>query len=159
MSKAIVLAAGKGTRLQTEGITLPKVIDLSQIYTQEEYTIPIQLDSELTNVSGVTQATVTIKISGLTTRTLEVETGSIEQINVPEGYTADVVTQTFQVQIRGEDADAVAAVIPSQLRVVADLSGVTATGSQTVPAQVYLDGSSDMGVVGSYRVSVSVRRG
>ena len=70
-----------------------------------------------------------------------------------------MVTQTFQVQIRGEDADAVAAVIPSQLRVVADLSGVTATGSQTVPAQVYLDGSSDMGVVGSYRVSVSVRRG
>ena len=58
-----------------------------------------------------------------------------------------------------ERADAVAAVIPSQLRVVADLSGVTATGSQTVPAQVYLDGSSDMGVVGSYRVSVSVRRG
>ena len=140
-------------------ITLPKVIDLSQIYTQEEYTIPVQLDSELTNVSGVTQATVTIKISGLTTRTLEVETGSIEQINVPEGYTADVVTQTFQVQIRGEDADAVEAVIPSQLRVVADLSGVTATGSQTVPAQVYLDGSSDMGVVGSYRVSVSVQRG
>ena len=26
MSKAIVLAAGKGTRLQTEGITLPKVM-------------------------------------------------------------------------------------------------------------------------------------
>ncbi len=157
--KTITVAGSADALSGLNEITLPKVIDLSQIYTQEEYTIPIQLDSELTNVSGVTQATVTIKISGLTTRTLEVETGSIEQINVPEGYTADVVTQTFQVQIRGEDADAVAAVIPSQLRVVADLSGVTATGSQTVPAQVYLDGSSDMGVVGSYRVSVSVRRG
>src|SRR5699024_7825784 len=45
------------------------------------------------------------------------------------------------------------------LRVVADLSGVTDTGNQTVPAQVYLDGSSDMGEVGSYQVSETIRRG
>lgn len=154
-----ITVAGSASALEglTE-ITLPKIIDLSQIYTQEEYTIPIQLDSELTNVSGVTQATVTVKLSGLTSRTIEVETGSIEQANLPEGYTANVVTQSFQVQIRGEDAEAVEAVIASQLRVVADLSGVTAVGSQTVPVQIYLNGSSDVGVVGSYRVSVSVQR-
>ena len=154
-----ITVAGSASALEglTE-ITLPKIIDLSQIYTQEEYTIPIQLDSELTNVSGVTQATVTVKLSGLTSRTIEVETGSIEQANLPEGYTATVVTQSFQVQIRGEDAEAVESVIASQLRVVADLSGVTAVGSQTVPVQIYLNGSSDVGVVGSYRVSVSVQR-
>lgn len=157
--ESIVVAGSADALSGLTEITLPKSIDLSQIFTQEEYTIPIQLDSELTNVSGVTQATVTVKLNGLTTRTLEVETGSIERANVPEGYTAEVVTQTFQVQIRGADEEAVNAVIPSQLRVVADLSGVTATGSQTVPAQIYLDGSSDVGVVGSYRVSVSVQRG
>ena len=107
-------------------------------------------------MSGVTQATVTIKISGLTTRTLEVETGSIEQINVPEGYTADVVTQTFQVQIRGEQ-EAVDAVIPSQLRIVADLSNA-GRGNQTVDAKVYLDGSSNVGVVGEYKIVVNVQR-
>lgn len=157
--ESIVVAGSADALSGLTEITLPKSIDLSQIFTQEEYAIPIQLDSELTNVSGVTQATVTVKLNGLTTRTLEVETGSIERANVPEGYTAEVVTQTFQVQIRGADEEAVNAVIPSQLRVVADLSGVTATGSQTVPAQIYLDGSSDVGVVGSYRVSVSVQRG
>ena len=157
--ESIVVAGSADALSGLTEITLPKSIDLSQIFTQEEYTIPIQLDSELTNVSGVTQATVTVKLNGLTTRTLEVETGSIERANVPEGYTAEVVTQTFQVQIRGADEEAVNAVIPSQLRVVADLSGVTATGSQTVPAQIYLDDSSDVGVVGSYRVSVSVQRG
>lgn len=156
--KTITVAGSADALSGLTEITLPKIIDLSQIYTQEEYTIPIQLDSELTNVSGVTQATVTVKLSGLTSRTIEVETGSIEQANLPSGYTADVVTQSFQVQIRGEDAEAVNSVIASQLRVVADLSGVTAVGSQTVPVQIYLNGSSDVGVVGSYRVSVSVRR-
>ena len=156
--KSITVAGSASALEGLAEITLPKIIDLSQIYTQEEYTIPIQLDSELTNVSGVTQATVTVKLSGLTSRTIEVETGSIEQANLPEGYTATVVTQSFQVQIRGEDAEAVESVIASQLRVVADLSGVTAVGSQTVPVQIYLNGSSDVGVVGSYRVSVSVQR-
>ena len=156
--KSITVAGSASALDGLTEITLPKIIDLSQIYTQEEYTIPIQLDSELTNVSGVTQATVTVKLSGLTSRTIEVETGSIEQANLPEGYTATVVTQSFQVQSRGEDAEAVESVIASQLRVVADLSGVTAVGSQTVPVQIYLNGSSDVGVVGSYRVSVSVQR-
>ena len=48
---------------------------------------------------------------------------------------------------------------PNQLRIVADLqNAVAATGSQTIPVKVYLDGRSDVGVVGDYNIVISIRR-
>ena len=64
--------------------------------------------------------------------------------------------------IRGSQ-DAVDQVIPSQIRIVADLSEMgeesIATGTQTVPVKVYLDGTGDVGVVGTdYNVTVTITR-
>ena len=99
---------------------------------------------------------MTITVDGLTTATLEVD--NIELINKPAGYTATAVTQSRQVQIRGSE-EAVASVSPSQLRIVADLGqAVAATGTQTIPVKVYLDGRSDVGVVGEYNIVVSISR-
>ena len=118
-------------------------------------TFPIDVGTHLENVSGVAEATVTVKITGLTTRSLEVD--NISFVNVPEGYTPEKVTLSCLVQIRGEE-EAVNAVIPSQLRMVADLKDA-GPGSQTVNATVYLDGSSSVGVVGGdYKVVVNLRR-
>lgn len=131
-------------------------IDLSKVLGSDILTFQIPLAAELTNVSGVTEASVQVSIRGLTTATLEVD--NIEFINVPEGYTPQKVTQTRQVQIRGE-AEAVASVTQSQLRIVADLdNAVAAAGTQTIPVKVYLDGRSDVGVVGDYNIVVSITR-
>ena len=49
--------------------------------------------------------------------------------------------------------------VSSQVRIVADLSNLDlSTGSRTVPVKVYLDGSSEVGVVGEYNISISVSR-
>ena len=132
-------------------------IDLAQIFgTREVLSLPIDLDSSLTNVSGITEAAVTVTIHGLTTRILQVS--NISFINKPEGYQADAVTQSCSIQIRGSQ-EAVEAVTASQLRIVADLSEMElSTGSQTIPVRVYLDGSSDVGVVGEYNIVVSLTR-
>ena len=127
-------------------------VDLYQVFTSEDVTFPVQLSPELTNVSGVTEVTVTVAIKGLSTKVLEAN--KIELINVPEGYAAEAITQTCSIQIRGAQ-EAVDAVLASQLRIVADLSDRTA-GSQTVPVKVYLDGSSEVGVVGDYNIVVSI---
>ena len=120
-------------------------------------TFPISLASELTNVSGVAEATVTLSIEGLATTTLEVD--NIELIHCPEGYAAEAVTQTRQVQVRGA-ADAVGTVTASQILIVADLeNAVAATGTQTIPVKVYLNGRNDVGVVGDYNIVVSITRG
>ncbi|MEA4954964.1 MAG: CdaR family protein [Pseudoflavonifractor sp.] len=131
-------------------------IDLSKVLGSDVLTFPISLTSELSNVSGITEATVDISVKGLSTKTLEVD--NIELINIPSGCSAQSVTQSRQVQIRGEE-NAVAGVSASQLRIVADLTqAVAATGTQTVPVKVYLDGRSDVGVVGEYNIVVSISR-
>lgn len=131
-------------------------VDLAKVLGNDTLTFPISLAPELTNVSGVTEAAVSLSIEGLTTATLEVD--SIELIHKPEGYHAEAVTQTRQVQIRGT-AEAVGEVTASQLRIVADLeNAVAATGTQTIPVKVYLNGRNDVGVVGDYNIVVSITR-
>ena len=132
-------------------------IDLSKVFgTWQVFQMPIDLDPSLTNVSGITEATVTVTIHGLTTRILQVS--NISFINRPDGYQAEAVTQSCSIQIRGSQ-EAVEAVTASQIRVVADLSEMElSTGSQTIPVRVYLDGSSDVGVVGEYNIVVSLTR-
>lgn len=131
-------------------------INLSDVFGSLTQSMPIQLDSALTNVSGITEANVTVTIKGLTTKVLQVN--NISFINKPSGYQANMVTQSCSVQIRGTQ-EAVEAVTSSQLRIVADLSEVElATGNQTIPVKVYLDGSSDVGVVGDYNIVISITR-
>ena len=127
------------------------------IYNTNTLTRSIKLSPELTNVSGVTEATVTVTIQGLNSRVVEVD--NIEIINTPEGYTAERVTRSVTLQIRGNQ-EAVGAVLPSQLRIVADLKDINVVpGSQTVPVKVYLDGSSGVGVVGNYNIVISITQG
>ena len=61
----------------------------------------------------------------------------------------------MQVRGRAEDLDLIDA---SQIRVVADLSSITSTGTFPVPARVYLDAGGAAGVLGSYTVVVNVSR-
>ena len=131
-------------------------IDLSQVFGTLTQKMPINLDGTLENVSGPAEATVTVRVEGLSTKTLEAD--NIEVINKPEGYEANPVTQSLTVLVRGtqETLDAVTA---SQIRIVADLARLDlSTGTRTVPVRVYLDGSSDVGVVGEYNISISISR-
>ncbi|WP_297198687.1 CdaR family protein [uncultured Flavonifractor sp.] len=129
-------------------------IDLSDVYSTNTFTKEIALSPELTNVSGITEVTVTVSIQGLTTRTMKVS--NIELINAPEGYTPEAITKSCSVLIRGPEEE-VNKITESQLRIVADLSTTDpSTGSRTVPVKVYLDGSSNVGVVGDYSISVSL---
>lgn len=140
-----------------EKITIGE-IDLSKVVTTKEFTFPIQLASELTNESGIAEITVKATIEGLTTREFDVD--NIQLINVPEGYTAEAVTQSRTVMVRGQE-EKVNAIFKSQLRVVVDVSAgipTAAMGRYDIPAKVYLDGSSDVGIVGSYNISVSLSR-
>lgn len=129
-------------------------IDLSDVYGTNTFVKEIELSPELTNVSGITEVTVTVTIQGLATRTMKVD--NIEIINTPGGYEAEAITKSCSVLIRGPEEE-VNKVTESQLRIVADLSNTDpSTGSRTVPVKVYLDGSSKVGVVGDYSISVSL---
>ena len=148
------------TPLEGSSITLGE-IDLSQVIQDgQTYTFPIELSPELTNDSGITQAIVTITVSGLETKT--VETSNIQIINTPEGFTADPVTQSLQVQVRGP-ASSLEDVEGYQLRVVVDLEGENLRQAQfPFTPRIYLDGDGKCGVVssgasGGYIVVVNIQ--
>lgn len=129
-------------------------IKLSDVYGTNVFTKEIELSPELTNVSGITEVTVTVTIEGLATRTVKVD--NIELINAPAGFLPEAITKSCSVLIRGPEEE-VDRITESQLRIVADLSATDPTsGSRTVPVKVYLDGSSSVGVVGEYAISVSL---
>lgn len=131
--------------LEGKTITVGK-IDLSQVVQEEQvFVFPIELSTELSNDSGITQATVTVTIKGLETKM--VETSNIDIINTPDGFTANAVTQSLQVKVRGP-ADALETVEGYQVRVVVDLEGQNLRQAQfPFTPKIYLDGDSRCGVV------------
>ena len=94
--------------------------------------------------------------------TKTVETSNIQIINTPEGFTADAVTQSLQVQVRGP-ASSLADVDGYQLRVVVDLEGENLRQAQfPFTPRIYLDGDGKCGVVssgtsGGYIVVVNIQ--
>ena len=118
------------------------------VITQE-----IPLSHDLISVDGVTEVTITITVSGLVTKTLEVTSFSLQ--NVPEGFKATIQTKSLYVVVRGTEEE-LARISTSNLRVVADLSDVyTAAGQYTVNAIIYFDSIGGSGVVGTdYQLAI-----
>lgn len=130
-------------------------ISLSDVVGTNTFTPPIALDPSLTNESGLTTATIKVTVEGLDTEVFAVN--NIRTTNLPEGYNAETITKSVLVTVRGPAED-LANIDASQIRVVANLSGVTTEGSQQVRAYVYLDGTSTVGVIGEYSISVNISR-
>lgn len=130
-------------------------IDLAKVVGTNTFTFPISLDPSLENVSGETDATVTVTVKGLDTKVFTVDNISI--IQPANGYTGVAVTQEKQITVRGKTED-LEAVDASQLRIVADLTDYTSTGQISVPVRVYLDTNRSVGVIGEYSIVVNISR-
>lgn len=144
--------------LTDSSITLA-TINLANVNDGDELVYTIPLADELTNLSNVTDVTVTISLpSNLTTKTLNVT--EINWIGLPDGWNAQMVTQILPIEIRGytyllDD------VTEENLRVVVDLKDVTlSAGQYTMPVRIYLDSvgtAEQIGVMGTdYKVVVSI---
>ena len=155
--KSVILAGDKALLDAYNTITLDP-IDLSQVVSTATFERKIPISSELTNLSNVTAATVTVTVSGLATRTISVGADRIEFINGPEGYNVTAVNQSVSVLLRGVQ-ESLDLVMENNIRIVANLENVSASaGTYKVSAAVYVDGFDDVGAVGEYKLIVSVKR-
>lgn len=116
----------------------------------------IILPDGVTNLTGTTSADVTVEVLGLETRSFTVN--NISYTGLPEGYTAEVITQSLPVTLRGSAAD-LDAIRAENLTAVADLSEVSHTGDMTVTVRIRVDGFPNTGAIGSYQIAISVSRG
>lgn len=164
LSQESLTVAGSKTAveaIQSEGSIVLGTIDLGTVHDGDVITFDIALTDELTNISGVTQATATIDLDdSLKSKTVEVT--NIDCISPPDGWAAKALTQMVEVEVRGSQ-ELLDAVTPDKIRVVADLKDINqAAGQYTVTANVYLDsvGTRDqIDVVGrDYKIVVSLYR-
>ena len=148
----------KGSAEDLEGMNSLNVgnIDLSTVPTNKAYTgtFNIVLPDNLTNMTGEETAAVTVELKNLKEKTLRVT--NLELANTPSNLKASLGTVSLQIKVRGP-SDVMDAVTASSIRAVADLDSIgTSTGQFNVPVDVYVDGFSGVGAMGSYSVLVSI---
>ena len=124
----------------------------------EEMSFTIKFDNELNNDTGITEALVTVEISGLSTRTFTV--GNIQKGTPPEGFDAEIVSEQLTVTLRGieEELEKISA---DDIAAIIDWSDFNAAvGNQELPAKIRvdLDGVSSVGAIFDYTVSVDVKK-
>ena len=149
---ASIVVSGEASLLNDVDRLVLDSFDLSQLGGNEVYHYVIQLPEGCTNLSGVTRATLTISFIDLIQDTRTATEFQAE--NVPEGKSVTILTDELTVRIQGTAAD-VAAVHDRDITVRADLQEVSAaSGTYTVPAEILISTGGDVGVVGTYQVTV-----
>lgn len=129
-------------------------VNLSEIDKATDQTYTISLPEGVTNQTGVTEATVSIRFNGLTTREFTIE--DIQSLNVPEGMTADIINAMLTVKVRGPSAE-IALLEAEDISVTVDFANAEA-GTATYKATIVINESfPNVGAVGPHSVSATVQ--
>ena len=94
-----VTLAGDSSILSGMNKIVLDTIDLTDFSSTLTETYPIAINNELRNVTGVTEAKVTLEVVGLETRSFRVS--NLSYINSADGTNVEILTEGLDVQIRG----------------------------------------------------------
>ena len=147
-----------GSDTVLENLTELKIgtVDLGLLNSSKQDVYQILPPLGVTNLTGVTEATVTIKFPELQRKTLSVS--KITLINVPAGLSAELVTKALNITVRGPEA-LISKMTALDISISVDLSNAQ-KGTFTAPAQIVMGpGFSDVGALGTYSVTVSLEDG
>lgn len=131
-------------------------IDLTDFASTFSETYKIIVSDELSNLSGITEATVNVEIVGLSTKEYRISASNLSYINVTEGYNADILSEGLTVVLRGTE-EQLNEIRNENLRAVADLADYDeSVGSYNAPVKIYVDGFTDVGAVGEYTILIEL---
>ena len=129
-------------------------INLSELDRSQDVTFPITLPEGVTNETGITEVTASVRFVGVNTR--EMSVANIEIRNVPEGMEVDLITKKLTVIVRGPTG-MVSNLTEEDLSVAVDFTDAE-EGSSTFKATVHFSEEfQKMGAVGTYSVSATVK--
>ena len=145
-----IQVAGSTATLENLNQLVIGTVDLTDFAETTTITFPITLDNNIRNLTGTTEATVTVTVSGLETKKFTVTNITLT------GGSGELQTTQKEIVVRGTAED-LAKITAENIRIVADLTEyASATGTIEVPARVYVDGFEKAGAVGDYTVSVTL---
>ncbi len=131
-------------------------IDLNDFEKTLSMTYTIPIDNEMNNLTGVTEAKVTVEIVGLETKTFKVK--NISCTNVTEGYNAEIISESIDVVMRGTP-EQLAQLKAENIRAVADLTDYNESAGQFMPSvKIVVDGFTDIGAVGENTISIEIKK-
>ena len=118
-------------------------------------TFEIVLDEGLTNLTGVTEANVSISFPGLAIR--EFAVNDIQALNVPEGLVHELAAKVLKVSVRGP-VDVVNRMTMSDIGVTIDFADMS-VGTATFKAEVVIDDTKfpGVGAIGTYNVAATLQ--
>ena len=132
-------------------------VDLAAFQSSYTHTFAITLADEVQNLTGVTEAKVTVEVRG--THTKSFTTDNISFKNVTNGYSAKIDTKSIEITLRSKDTAALDKVKSDDISVVVDLKDFgTTTGQIIANGTVYISGVENVGAVGDIRVSVTITK-
>ncbi|MDR3311031.1 MAG: hypothetical protein LBS90_06755 [Oscillospiraceae bacterium] len=137
-------------------------IDLTSFDTEFDGVLPIIVPDALRNISGETEALVTVRFkkdADIAVRDFEVSTKKIILLNETPGYATDITTPSLTIRLRGP-ANRLALISEDDIELSVDLKSLGETASQvslrvgvSVPAW-----ETEIGAVGSYELAVKPLR-
>ena len=132
-------------------------IDLASFQTSYTHPFAITLADEIQNLTGVTEAKVTVAVRGTHTKTFT--TDNISCKNVTNGYTATIDTKSIEITLRSKNTTTLDKIQPEDISVVVDLKDYgTTTGQVIATGTVYISRVDGVGAVGDIRISVTIAK-
>ena len=130
-------------------------VNFAVLMENTQLTFPINLPEGVTNLTGITEATVDVSFVGLSIKEFPVE--KIEATNVPEGLEYELMNEVVKVTLRGPIA-MINQIEPEDISVSVDLTGKE-VGASVVKAKITIKGDKfgAVGPVGSHTVSVTLK--
>ena len=130
-------------------------IDLSSFASGYEHVFAIKLEDGMQNLTGVSEAKVTVEVAGTHTKTFTAT--NISCRGVSSGYHATIDTKEVEVTLRALSSDALDKIKADDISVIADLSDYgTTTGQVIVNAKVQVSGHDNVGAIGDVKVTVTI---
>ena len=158
IAPASITLAGDTSILSSLNRISLATIDLSDFETSHSEQYKIIYSDGLKNLSGYTEAEVTVEIVGLETRSFSVLQENMSCINVTDGYVADPLSESLIVRLRGTREE-LEQIRSENIRAVADLKDYNTSLGQYMPeVKISVDGFSDVGAIGDYTISIEIRK-
>lgn len=154
---AMITLSGEPEDLSMNSIALA-TIDLTLFESYHTGKYQIILPNTITNVTGITEAEVTISIKGLETKNFTVPLQNVQFTNETPGYETTSITTELEVKVRGT-AEELALITEDNIRIIVDMTEFGDTiGAFSQPARIRIDSSTptSCGAIGEYKVYVRV---
>lgn len=130
-------------------------IDLSTVISNKTFEFDIVLPEGVNNLSDIQTADVSVGIKDLIVKTILVPDTNFTLHNIPSGFDVTLLTQSISVDVRGTE-EVLSDLSELNIFVSADVSGLSTEGEHTVSAYVTVQGVTGVGILGTYRILVSL---